>query len=242
MLLSQYVYLLFGLIFCLSTAAGQQLISSAGNATEVAAFGSMAYSVGEPVITTLAAGNYKFTQGFHQPNGMKIDTLSVAIHISAPSCNTSSDGSIFLEISGCLSPYTIIWNDGDSAIQREHLPAGQYIVTVSGLTGCSITDTIVLTPQFDGPCDILIYHGFSPNGDGVNDVWIIENINLYQPNRVEIYNRWGTMVWATDNYDNRNIVWKGEDNHTGKLLPNATYFYLVKLNTGILKGWVEITR
>jgi gliding motility-associated-like protein len=72
-------------------------------------------------------------------------------------------------------------------------------------------------------CDLLKPRGISPNGDGKNDFLIIPGILRYEPNHLMIYNRWGTLVYETKNYQNN---WAGTDNK-GVDLPDGTYYYLI---------------
>ncbi len=81
--------------------------------------------------------------------------------------------------------------------------------------------------------DILVYNGLSPNGDGQNDAWIIEYINLVpdaRENEVTIYNRWGDVVWTGTNYDNSSVVFRGL-NRNGSELPSGTYFYKIQFTS-----------
>jgi gliding motility-associated-like protein len=83
---------------------------------------------------------------------------------------------------------------------------------------------------------LLVHNAFSPNGDGVNELFIIEQIDqisCYPTNTVEIYNRWGILVYDTKQYDNENRVFKGisEGRATvakGEDLPTGTYFYVIE--------------
>lgn len=80
--------------------------------------------------------------------------------------------------------------------------------------------------------DIVIYNLVTPNGDGQNDYFLIENINRFPNNKVEIFNRWGTRVYETSNYDSRGNVFKGESQgrvtvSKGELLPTGTYYYVI---------------
>ncbi len=65
---------------------------------------------------------------------------------------------------------------------------------------------------------------FSPNGDGHNDTFIIQNIELYPNNELKVFNRWGELVYSTTNYLND---WNG--NSKGGIvdtkLSEGTYFY-----------------
>lgn len=91
-------------------------------------------------------------------------------------------------------------------------------------------------------CDIEVSEGFSPNNDGVNDVWTIENIELYPNNVVKVFNRWGILVFEEKGYLN---TWDGVSSKTsnGNRLPVGAYLYVVEANeTGVLPvhGWLYI--
>ncbi len=79
--------------------------------------------------------------------------------------------------------------------------------------------------------DFLVWipSGFSPNNDDNNDFFQIHNIDKYPGNRVEVYNRWGSLVYEADDYGvNGGPLWDGT--HNGQDLPMATYYYIVTLN------------
>lgn len=73
--------------------------------------------------------------------------------------------------------------------------------------------------------DIVIPTGFSPNSDGINDFWVIPNIEIAGQSVIRIYNRWGEEVYGKENYRN---TWQGT-NFIGNPLPDGTYFYFVEL-------------
>ncbi|MDR7209159.1 gliding motility-associated C-terminal domain-containing protein, partial [Flavobacterium piscis] len=82
-------------------------------------------------------------------------------------------------------------------------------------------------------CVIKAFNAVSPNNDGLNDEFNIRGIECYPDNTVEIYNRWGVLVFAKDDYDNVNGTFKGisEGRTTIKQsekLPVGTYFYILK--------------
>jgi gliding motility-associated-like protein len=78
----------------------------------------------------------------------------------------------------------------------------------------------------------------TPNGDGVNDVLIIEGIDRFPANELMIYNRWGSEVYATENYTNDwDAMWRGTP------LPNGTYFYVLNNRTtgeNLGKGYITV--
>ncbi len=63
---------------------------------------------------------------------------------------------------------------------------------------------------------------FTPNGDGFNDVWKVDSTKVINPFRLRVYNRAGSLVYSSDNYNND---WKGEFN--GNPLPKGTYYYVI---------------
>ena len=90
----------------------------------------------------------------------------------------------------------------------------------------------------------------SPNGDNLNDYLVFNEINLFSHNKLIIYNRWGSVVYQTKNYQNN---WDGISNvratiNKGDKLPDATYFYTLELGntpnkySELKKGWVYINR
>jgi gliding motility-associated-like protein len=84
-------------------------------------------------------------------------------------------------------------------------------------------------------CEPVIPDGFSPNGDGANDKFVIPGIEAYKNNSVKIFNRWGNIVFETIGYQNQ---WDGTTNKAFGLLesdgrvPDGTYFYIIDLGDG----------
>jgi gliding motility-associated-like protein len=97
-------------------------------------------------------------------------------------------------------------------------------------------------------CKIKPSLGFSPNGDGNSDVWVIDFIEDYPNNTVKIFNRWGNQVYETRGYNNTDNAWDGQSN--GKLTigdfssPDGTYFYVIDLGEGSkpIGGYIIIKR
>ncbi len=93
-------------------------------------------------------------------------------------------------------------------------------------------------------------YGFSPNGDGINDFWEINGIENSPQNVVNIYNRWGDLVFTISNYNNQSNVFRGEANKLTKIgagtLPSGTYFFDIQItgthNLKKLKGFLVLKR
>lgn len=95
---------------------------------------------------------------------------------------------------------------------------------------------------FVNPTCLLVYNEFSPNGDGVNDTFRIDCLSRYPNNKLEVFNRWGTMVYHVKNYKND---WDGTaDGQKEEGLPAGTYYYVLDLGDGSepLTDWLYINR
>jgi gliding motility-associated-like protein len=111
---------------------------------------------------------------------------------------------------------------------------GEYAVLAT-LNRCTATDTIVI----DECRRIIVYNTFSPDGDGVNDFFEIDKIEFYPNARIEIYNRWGDQVYASQgNY----TPWDG--NWQGNQLPVSSYYYVIDLGDGseAVSGYLNLIR
>lgn len=79
---------------------------------------------------------------------------------------------------------------------------------------------------FDSP--ISITEGFSPNGDGINDLLVFKGLEAYPKSQLTIYTRTGVLVYQSDSsgYDNR---WDGTALNSKERIPSGTYYYILKL-------------
>lgn len=96
------------------------------------------------------------------------------------------------------------------------------------------------------PSCLTIYNEFSPNGDGVNEFFKIDCISRYPNNVLQVYNRWGNIVYEQRSYNND---WDGTSNgratvQQGDLLPVGTYYYVLDLGDGSepRTDWLYINR
>lgn len=140
--------------------------------------------------------------------------------------------------------------------------AGTFALSSSGSMAWSIGEVMVetyatsnsfFTQGFHQPetkvmeivWDFFIPEGFSPNGDGINDLFVIRGIQHYKNNTMVIFNRWGNKIFETKNYQN---TWDGASDRGvgfgGNKLPVGTYFYVLNLGDGsaIFKGTIYLNR
>ncbi|CAN0597867.1 unnamed protein product, partial [Ectocarpus sp. 12 AP-2014] len=103
-------------------------------------------------------------------------------------------------------------------------------------TSFPVAEEEEVTPRIPG---VIPAEAFTPNGDGINDTWVIPNIDTYPNNVVKVYNRWGHEVFAAGNYQND---WTGRHKANSTMLPTGSYLYVVDLGNGSapLQGWIFI--
>lgn len=124
--------------------------------------------------------------------------------------------------------------DNIDALQQLENPAFILTVMVTDAGGLTATANLtIVLEKVETRSVIDPLKGFSPNGDGENDFWLIKGIEAFPDNEVKVFNRWGILVYGTRNYDNINNVWRGVDNVS---LPEMTYFFVITV-----KGLQPIT-
>ncbi|HRP80296.1 MAG TPA: choice-of-anchor L domain-containing protein [Flavobacteriales bacterium] len=187
---------------------------------------------GNYTVTITDANNCTWVQtiALNAPPALHADT--VLSHISTYG---GSDGSIALHAGGGTPPYSYAWNDGASSDPRNGLAAGTYTVTITDANGCTLELVIHLTQ----PDALDMPTGFTPNGDGHNDTFIVRGIDGFPNNQLTVFNRWGNVVFDQLRYNND---WRGE-NQQGQALPNGTYFVVLRLTPElILQNYVDLRR
>lgn len=131
-------------------------------------------------------------------------------------------------------------------ITAKVLSTGVYDNTAS-ITGTELdtvtwnnSSTILLVPT-----EFHIPEGFSPNNDGINDLFVIRGILNFPSNNFSIFNRWGVKVFQADGYKN---TWDGSSGDGlkvgGNELPTGTYFYILDLGdeSKVIKGTIYLNR
>jgi gliding motility-associated-like protein len=135
----------------------------------------------------------------------------------------SRNGSAFAEVTGGTSPYKFTWaiqgaDQNDNPITS--LRYGFYVVTVEDALGCTeIGVGEVRNKSFDCLTSRAV---ITPDGDGLNENFILYCIEDYPDNKLEIYNRWGQLVFEAEDYDN---TWTGTSQR-GAELPDGAYFFI----------------
>jgi len=98
------------------------------------------------------------------------------------------------------------------------------LIVIDTATQCR--DTAYMTIVVKNEKNIFVPNVITPNGDGVNDVWRITELEeIFRDNELVIINRWGDEIFREKNYQNR-----FDGTYKGEKLPDGTYYYLIKLN------------
>jgi len=125
-----------------------------------------------------------------------------------------------------------LWNTGDTTQKIKPLSTGTYWVKVSYASGCSSVDTIRLTgtpiPKAAKP--MLIPTIFTPNGDNVNDLYVVSIIGQLSQYNLQLYDRWGLKVFESSDISNS---WDGKIK--GKEASAGTYYYLLTFKSSCFK-------
>ncbi|MCB9188246.1 MAG: gliding motility-associated C-terminal domain-containing protein [Flavobacteriales bacterium] len=126
--------------------------------------------------------------------------------------------------------------------------------TVGGLVvETSSTPSMDITQGFEQPTDdsegtftsVKPPNAFSPDGDGVNDFWIIDlPENLLDIVDLTIVNRWGDQIAFIEDYNNTTNVWDGTYDSSGDPVVSGTYFFIMEARElgGKKTGWIQVVR
>jgi len=111
--------------------------------------------------------------------------------------------------------------------------ANKTVTTPIDLEGFGVFTLASVKEDFILPGDVVIYNGVTPDGDGLNDYFIIDNIQFFPNNTVRIFNRWGVEVFKTTNYDSNGNVFNGYSDARSTIdksqkLPTGTYYYILE--------------
>lgn len=160
-----------------------------------------------------------------------------------PDCG-ANNGSIEIDVVGGTPTYLYSWNNGVTAQTNTEATSGLNSVTVIDQNGC--------TQSLDIDMSCLLFEIpelLTPNSDGLNDTWSITGLESFPNTTVQIFNRWGTEVYASNDYQND---WDGTSqsslNVGGNQLPESSYFYILTLGGDssndlfgkVFKGYIYI--
>ncbi len=200
----------------------------------------MSTTVGEPAYRSAAGNTLVMKAGFEQAD--PAPALNVLYEVVFEDCWSGNNGSLQVLVDGCgpITTLSVTSATGDE-VDANALGAGEYAFALSTAEGCSFASVFEVVVPGLPPCELVIYNLVTPNGDGLNDRFVIEHITLpeYASNSVRIFNRWGQEVWSGERYDNIEVVFVGRD-LSGRILPEGSYFYEVQLDGRSFTGHLTL--
>jgi gliding motility-associated-like protein len=181
-------------------------------------------------------------------NGCRIlDTLGIVPDIitdmilnmssSPETCWNALDGTATVAVQNGNPPLSYEWDDNllqTTATAVGLAPNADYLVRVTDAIGCNLTASVFVEANIG--C-FFIATAITPNGDGVNDSWILGGFEYYPDCKVNVFNRWGQTVFSSTGYT---AQWDGRFN--GQLLPVADYYFTIDYapDQEIIMGTVTI--
>ncbi|WP_198315816.1 MBG domain-containing protein [Chitinophaga tropicalis] len=223
-------------IYTSSNSAIARIVN--GNQVEILQAGTV-------IITASQDGNVNYTAATPVSQQLTIlDNPLPVIVIESNKGNSISKGETVLLTAGGANTYQwlaangIVSGENTSVLTVRPSVTTTYTVTGSNQYGRSSTQTFTLEVKDDleavGATNIL-----TPNGDGINDYWIVRNIDMFPNNEVKIFDRSGRLVYTKKGYTNN---WGATVN--GSPLAEGTYYYIIDFGNGagIKKGFITVIR
>ena len=165
-----------------------------------------------------------------------ITDMELTVFSSPVTCWDEQDGTATVAVTGGTLPILYTWNDENSQTTATAigLEEGGYSVIVTDAIGCTLSAIVEVEPTVG--C-FFIATVLTPNGDGFNDDWVIGGLEFFPTALVQVYNRWGQLLFESRGYNQR---WDGTWN--GRLVSVADYYYVITydVNRDPLTGTVTV--
>jgi len=203
--------------------------------------------IANPVLSPTTTTTYTVTATTGNCSLSKTFTVTVVegVHVNAGTdINIIEGQSVQLQGSGSTGTY--LWTPATGLNATNILNpvttasvTTTYILSITSAQGCTGTDDIKVTVI---PYCIKAMEAITPNGDGINDCWLVTNGNCISTASVHVYNRYGSAVYENRDYKNN---WEGT--YKGKPVPDGTYYFVIEyaLLNGrnvVVKGNLTILR
>ncbi len=132
-----------------------------------------------------------------------------------------------VEMVACDSCF-YVWDFGDGTSSNEDAPAHIYTQLDQFFATLTVVDSIGCADSFvklvNAPVTLFVPNAFTPDGDGINEVWQVVGSGFYQF-EVFVFNRWGDQVFSATDPDQ---VWTGEHQSGEYFVPDGVYSYIIK--------------
>ena len=170
-------------------------------------------------------------------NGCVVDSLvevlppsipKLSFSMTEPTCSENFDGTIEVFVEQGYPPFVFNWEDGRSRPILDSLPPNTYRLTVTDSAKCQSSKLEVIVPYVYNDC----FHfpsAFTPNDDGLNDVYEVVSVFNRGPVQFSIYNTLGSLIHRSSN-----LIWDGKYNENK--CPQGKYYYLLNYANQYTKG------
>lgn len=192
-------------------------------------------AIAEPTSTTMYY--LTMTDACQQAPVVDSITVSVATYsaltaVASPDTTVCPGNPVTISViaDGGAGSYTYLWEDlatlvafpNNNVVSISPIIDNSvtYRITVTDLCGNTAFDEVEIPLRED--CDVVVPNIITPNGDGENQFLVFENLELFPQPKLEVFNRWGTKVFESDNYQNN---WSPAD------LNQGVYYFTLELGT-----------
>lgn len=151
-----------------------------------------------------------------------ITDMVMSAFSSPETCWNELDGTATVAVQNGFLPISYLWDDSNDQITSTASGLSsnqQYTVIVTDNIGCTLSTSVFVQPTIG--C-FFIATAITPNGDGVNDEWILGGLEFYSQAKINVYNRWGQNVFTSKGYSAR---WDAR--YQGEMLPIADYYFTI---------------
>ncbi len=229
-------------------ASGNAVRYISSNTTVATISGSTVTIIGAgtTTITASQAGNENYNAAANVPQTLTVAKAAQTISFSALAPKTVGDATFSLTATGGASGNAVIYTSSNTAVAT----ISGNTVTIIGVGTSTITASQAGNADYNAATDVSqtlkvalteidATNILTPNGDGINDEFVIRNITLFPTNKLIIFDRSGHIIYSKVNYNND---WEGSLN--GSPLPEGTYYYIFDVGAGLpnYKGFITIVR
>jgi gliding motility-associated-like protein len=197
--------------------------------------------IASPTITTTYTVTVKDFLGDSAKGTITVYVYPYSLSVKPKDTTIKAGQTITLHAQVSAGDSIIYWSSGGSMYNQSTLnpdvfpvATTTYNVVAAFSHGCAIYDSVVVNVIPSN--ELVFYNSFTPNGDGANDYFYIGNIGLYPNNTLQIYNRYGQLIYNETGYNND---WKGTS--LGTDVPCGTYFYILDTHDAPGKFHGEVT-
>lgn len=152
-----------------------------------------------------------------------ITDMVLTPYSSPETCWNMIDGTATIAVQNGNLPISYLWNDDYNQTTATAVGLASnttYTVVVTDAIGCTLTEEVYVEPTIG--C-FFISTGITPNGDGVNDTWVLGGLEFFPDAKIQVVNRWGQVVFESKGYTSQ---WDGT--FKNEPLPIADYYFVIE--------------